>query len=156
MLFGFFDESGFHDNQDDTLIQLSIGGSIGTSENWQRFSTDWARLLEYHSISYVHATRDKDRPVMDEAIDILCKHRLHHFGVTVCVPNDNAEPSKTKFRNMYEGGVCDILWHAGRHAAALCEQVRLVFALHQDFKLTKIQQHFGVFQSCEPVWNRLA
>jgi hypothetical protein len=154
MLYGFFDESGEHPNGAD-LECLTIGGCIATADEWGGFSAAWDIFREEHGVDHFHANELRDE-TLEAAANVITQHVRHLFGVSVHIPPKHRpdlgrrKPKKRALQAFYEHSAVDMIWHAGRHAGALGEDVVLVFAEHPDFSLSRLAKHFGEFQAADP------
>ena len=52
ILKAYFDDSG--DENDPNILTCSLGGYVGTIDNWQYFETEWNKVLFDHDIPYLH------------------------------------------------------------------------------------------------------
>lgn len=49
---GYFDDSGHE--YDSTALSCSLGGYVGTNENWKYFEEEWPKVLSNYDIKYLH------------------------------------------------------------------------------------------------------
>jgi hypothetical protein len=154
MLLGFFDESGDHP-YGTSLECLTIGGCIATPKEWQCFSVAWDDFRARHRLDHFHCKELPD-DILEAAARVLVQHVKHLFGVSIHIPPQHrTDPSKRRagkrtMQAFYEYSAIEIIWHAGRHAGALGEDIALVFAKHPDFSLNRLVGHFDEFKAADP------
>ena len=168
MLWGFFDESGHHPEQGN-LDCLTIGGWIATTDDWVAFSLYWGGFLTKWDIRCFHMTdfekskgefqgwsQAKHKIVLNEALELIARHLKYCFGVSVHIPEPN-RPKKGTTRwgkrtlgKFYQECMEDIIYHSGRHAAALNDRIALRFASHPEFSFDRVFEAFGEFRIVDP------
>lgn len=153
MLWGFFDEVGEHEEGGGEKC-LTIGGCIATADQWTSFTAAWQPFSSMCPGGWFHSNVANDRQRTDGAI-IIAQHVKHCFGLSVHIPFEHLpdprgpKAGRKRIRMFYEHDAVDMIWHAGRHAKALDDQISLVFARHENFSLSKLEANFGEFQACD-------
>jgi len=158
MLWGYFDESGFHDPATGRLRQLSFGGCLASCDSWSGFEAEWKAVLAPEGIACFHMTdfenwkepfdfklpdgsRDKAKHerILNALLEVIAKHVPHTYGFTRKV----SKPSKA-LSDTYEWCIIDTIMHlANASAYQFDEKISIIFARHKDFALPRIERYFG-------------
>jgi hypothetical protein len=158
MLWGYFDESGFHDHKTGKLRRLSFGGCLASCDTWNGFKSEWKAVLAPEGIECFHMTdfekwkepfdfklpdgsRDYERHnrILNGLLEVIARHVPHTYGFTRNV----SKPSKA-LKDTYEGCVIDTIMHlASASAYQFNDKISIIFARHKDFALARIEQYFG-------------
>jgi hypothetical protein len=173
MLYGYFDD----DPETKRLRQLTLGGCVAPRHTWKELCADWADFLShwpglewFHMSdfeSYSGAFRDKlgwnkdnpehrerHRKMLNEVIDLIARHIRNGFGITIFFPPENGSRrrnvERTRYKRVYQNGAIDTIYHAGRYAGALGDDISIVFGSNAQAGFGKVEAHFGEFQLDDP------
>jgi hypothetical protein len=158
MLWGYFDESGFHDSDTGNLRRLSFGGCLASCESWRGFESEWKGVLVPEGIDCFHMTdfekwkkpfdfrlpdgsRDYERHnrILNGLLEVIARRAPHTYGFTRNV----SKPSKA-LKDTYEWCVIDTIMHlANASAYQFNDKISIIFARHKDFALHRVEQYFG-------------
>jgi hypothetical protein len=81
-IWGYFDESGEHDQETGRLLNMSIGGVYAPLANWQALETEWRRVLadegleSFHMAPFENWKRPFDFKLGDGARDTAKHERI--------------------------------------------------------------------------------
>lgn len=146
MLRAFFDESGHAADQNI----VSIGGFLGTAEEWLAFDTKWQELLATHGIREFHASkisadhgvckgwsRDRINALMSDVVSAITSRDLLGISHSIIVPDFQLVVGRHSWFSMKFGSPYQLCYEASIQAAARwiqrnpkCEgdRVEVVFA----------------------------
>jgi hypothetical protein len=136
MVWGFFDESGWHAKSSGKLLKLTVGGCFATFESWECLSAEWASAITAMGISCFHMADFQARrppyntwtePQREDRLNVLlgilgAKDR-HCYGFT-----NYARPGDTT-ASLYERCAHDMFVELSMYD----EEFSIVFAHHPEF-----------------------
>jgi hypothetical protein len=161
MLWGYFDESGYHDRKTNHLKRLSFGGCLASLEAWEGFETEWQTILTQEGIEgafhmadfekwvkpfdfkLADGSRDyeKHKRLLNGLLEVIGRRSPRAFGFTRNV--SISKPSKA-LKDTYENCIVDTIMHlANASAYSLNDKVSIIFARHREFSLERIEKYFG-------------
>jgi hypothetical protein len=161
MLWGYFDESGYHDPGTNHLKKLSFGGCLASVDEWKGFGPEWISALDeegirgaFHMADFEKwikpfdfklddGSRDyaKHNRLLNRLLEIIGRHVPRVFGFT---HNVSTKKLSKALKDTYESCVIDtIMYMANASAYDLNDRISIIFARHKEFALPRIEQYFG-------------
>ena len=161
MLWGYFDESGYHDPKTNHLKRLSFGGCLASVEEWEGFEAEWRDVLNQEGVNgsfhmadferwvkpfdftLADGSRDYERHkrLLNGLLEVIGRRSPHTFGFTRDVPTQRMSKA---FKDTYENCIVDTIMHlANESAYRLNDRISIIFARHRDFSLNRIEKYFG-------------
>jgi len=139
MLWGFFDESGEHDDRGH-LAKLTLGGCWSSFEKWEALSLEWRKVLDAFGINVFHMTdfeaykgefkgwnkdKAKHERVLNSLIDIMLNYIEVYSGFTKPIGHYSLV-------DIYERHLIDLFTKAG-----IDDDHSIVVARHPEYSPTR-------------------
>ena len=160
MLWHYLDESGEH-AADGSLVRLTLGGGVGSVEQWQALDGQWRKALAdagaatmFHMSDFqawkppfdfylADGSRDKDRHnrLLNGLLDAIIANIDNLVGFVAEAPK--AKNEKKIFQKTYAALVAKAIRSGLIGAFDTGEPIKLVFASHKDFQGKRIAETFA-------------
>jgi hypothetical protein len=150
MLYAYFDESG-EKGPGGKLVRLTLGGGMAPFATWKALSQVWDAMLSTHHIAMFHTTRDKRYPdLMADAFKAVDQHMdISFLGCSIA-----SQEGLDEFNDLYGAAVVNTLKAVYQTARIIGDpEVRLVFAVHEGFSITRIAKYVDLIRRALPVFE---
>lgn len=159
MIWGYFDESGYHNHITGHPRFLSFGGCVASCAAWLGFEEDWRTILSREGIECFHMTdfqawaspfnfmlpsgeRDERRhaKLLDDLLRVIANRQMRAFGFT-----DIILPKRRAIKKAIKSGVIDTILGLSANSMNSDDVISIMFARHKEFSLKSLDNEIGFF-----------
>lgn len=155
MMWAYFDESGYHNQNTNHLERLTLGGCMASCEAWDGFEAEWRailgdiecfRMADFEAwatpfdFKLADGSRDHERHdgILNGLLDVIGRRVPYALGFTRIV---STKPSRA-LKDTYARCLIDTIMHlASASGDRLNDKVSIIFARHKEISLQRIEEY---------------